>query len=171
MLRGMSSDTPLDAWCQWFARLPPEVADDLAGALAPMFPGGHLVVRGVRPSEGLAARLHALARDVPSTAGLVLTLAALTDCIMADRCDPARWNDTTALLDVLDASAQEVLGELPEVGELVEHARLRSPLWARQWKAQRDGWVQLRTAVLAADRVMGWMRKTRLGALSPRPPT
>ncbi len=163
------SETPLDAWCQWFERLPPEIADDLAAALAPMFPGGLPLARGTRPSEGLTPRILAAARDVPGVAGTAIALAALTDTIVADRCDPARWNDTAALLDVIDANAQDVLGEVEAVGELVEHARLRSPLWARQWKAQRESWVLLRASALAPDRIMAWLRKSRLASLVPRP--
>lgn len=163
------SETPVDVWRQWFTSLPPELADDLGAALGPLFPGGLLAVRGTRPSESVPTRLAPLATDPQSAAGLALTLSALTDTVVADRCDPARWSDTAALLDVLDASADDVLGDVEGVGELVEHARLRSPLWARQWKVQRERWREVRNGPLSAVSVMQWLRKARIASLAPPP--
>lgn len=156
------SDSPLARWCQWLRTLPPEVGDELALGVAAMLPGVPHGL-GARAREGLIAHVESVARGTKREAGTVLCLGALTDLVVTAQSSPDTWDETNAMLEVLEQAAGEILEE--DVGEMVARARLRTPLLLRQWKGAATSWAQLRAGELSPEAVMRWLRARRIDAL------
>ena len=72
-------------------------------------------------------------------------------------------SETNEMLEVLDHAGSEVLGE--DVGELVEHARLRTPFLQRQWKAAQVSWESARAGELSPEAITRWLRQRRYEGL------
>lgn len=162
-----------DVYCDWFASLPPEVAKELAVLLMRLFPGGLLEPTLATPSvtDGLVPRMRRLGArtagaamaglGVPpgisgagtpdyADAGTALTLAGLTDFVMAERGDPEHWSVDRDRLELLD-EARAALGDQmdAEVAEWVAQNRLRYPLRAKQWEKAAASWASLRAGPLS----------------------
>ena len=142
-----------DVYCGWFESIPPEVAKELAVLLMRLFPGGLLEPTLATPNvtDGLVPRIRRLAgRSGFADVGTALTLAKLTDFVMADRGDPSRWAEDRERLEVLD-EAREALGDEmhADVAEWVAQNRLRYPLRAKFWEKASQSWTDLRGGPLS----------------------
>lgn len=159
---------PLEAWIEWFAGLPPEIAGELALELMRLGPGGVLrpAVLTDDPAAGFAQRVRRLGPEGFEAVGTAALLASLTELVLEERKDPAAWEKTDDLLGILgEASelagiAESGLGELVE--SFSEHARARAPLRQRQWARAAETWAPVRAGPLALARLDAARRALRV---------
>ncbi len=160
------SQTPFDAYAEWFEALAPDLARELASALMQLFPGELLTPTLHTPdvTDGFVPRMRRLCTTPAKEVGLVRTVAALTEMAVLER--GGTEDRTGAMLDVLEDVQETSGGDTADdalIEDWIDDQKMRQPLRYRQWRREYERWRVLRTGPLSPEQLMQYLRRKIMG--------
>ncbi|HEX4334340.1 MAG TPA: hypothetical protein VH062_00420 [Polyangiaceae bacterium] len=151
--------SPIEIYLAWFNQQATETKEDLGLQIELMLPGNVDESRLETPSLDVVALVRALtewaARDPMQNVGLTLSVAALTEFVLARRSSVEKWTDVKQMNEHYRDEALEE-GQR-DVAAKIGATLQKMPLREKRWLHVANTWSELRSAQLSNKAIDEWL--------------